>query len=55
MYKRQDYGYVGTGPGKITLYKEKEVVRRNIPEDEAVHALIDLIREHGDWVEASGS
>ena len=47
-----DYGYVGTGPGKITLYKEKEVVRRNIPEDEAVEALIDLIREHGDWVEA---
>ena len=46
-----DYGYVGTGPGKITLYKEKEVVRRNIPEDEAVDALIDLIREHGDWVE----
>ena len=47
-----DYGYVGTGPGKITLYKEKEVVRRNVPEDEAVHALIDLIREHGDWVDA---
>ena len=46
-----DYGYVGTGPGKITLYKEKEVVRRNIPEDEAVDALIDLIRENGDWVE----
>ena len=37
---------------KITLYKEKEVVRRNVPEDEAVDALIDLIREHGDWVEA---
>ena len=47
-----DYGYVGTGPGKITLYKEKEVVQRNIPEDEAVDALIELIREHGDWVEA---
>ena len=47
-----DYGYVGTGPGKITLYKEKEVVKRNVPEDEAVNALIDLIREHGDWVEA---
>ena len=46
-----DYGYVGTGPGKITLYKEKEVVRRNVPEAEAVEALIDLIREHGDWVE----
>jgi (E)-4-hydroxy-3-methylbut-2-enyl-diphosphate synthase len=46
-----DYGYVGTGPGKITLYKEKEIVRRNVPEDEAVEALIDLIRQHGDWVE----
>ena len=47
-----DYGYVGTGPGKITLYKEKEVVRRNVPEAEAVEALINLIIEHGDWVEA---
>jgi len=47
-----DYGYVGTGQGKITLYKEKEVVRRNVPEAEAVEALIDLITEHGDWVEA---
>lgn len=46
-----DYGYVGTGIGKITLYKEKEVVQRNIPEDKAVDALIDLIKSHGDWVE----
>ena len=46
-----DYGYVGTGPGKITLYKEKEIVRRNVPENEAVEALIDLIRQHGDWVD----
>ncbi len=46
-----DYGYVGTGVGKITLYKEKEVVRRNVPEADAVEALIDLIKEHGDWVE----
>lgn len=46
-----DYGYVGTGKGKITLYKEKEVVQRNIPEAEAVDSLIDLIKEHGDWVE----
>lgn len=46
-----DYGYVGTGPGKIHLYKEKEVVRKNVPEAEAVDALIDLIREHGDWTE----
>jgi (E)-4-hydroxy-3-methylbut-2-enyl-diphosphate synthase len=46
-----DYGYVGTGPGKITLYKGKEVVRKNIDEKEAVDALVELIREHGDWVE----
>jgi (E)-4-hydroxy-3-methylbut-2-enyl-diphosphate synthase len=46
-----DYGYVGSGPGKINLYKEKEVVKRNIPENEAVTALIDLIKEHNDWVE----
>jgi (E)-4-hydroxy-3-methylbut-2-enyl-diphosphate synthase len=33
------------------LYKEKEIVRRNVPENEAVEALIDLIRQHGDWVD----
>ena len=46
-----DYGYVGTRPGKITLYKEKNIVMKNIDEEEAVDALIDLIKEHGDWVE----
>ncbi len=46
-----DYGYVGTGQGKITLYKEKEVVKRNVPEAEAVDELIELIQSHGDWVE----
>lgn len=46
-----DYGYVGTRPGKIHLYKEKTVVRKNIDESEAVDALIELIREHGDWIE----
>lgn len=46
-----DYGYVGTGPGKINLYKEKTVVRKNVAEDEAVQALIDLIKENGDWVD----
>lgn len=46
-----DYGYVGTGLGKITLYKEKNVVKKNIPEEEAVNALISLIQENGDWVE----
>ncbi|MDP4963737.1 MAG: flavodoxin-dependent (E)-4-hydroxy-3-methylbut-2-enyl-diphosphate synthase, partial [Salibacteraceae bacterium] len=47
-----DYGYVGTGPGKITLYKEKNVVKKNVPETEAVDQLIALIAEHGDWIEA---
>ncbi len=47
-----DYGYVGTGPGKITLYKEKNVVKKNVPETEAVDQLIALITEHGDWIEA---
>lgn len=46
-----DYGYVGSGPGKITLYKGREVVRKNINTDLAVDALIELIRENGDWVE----
>ncbi len=46
-----DYGYVGTGPGKINLYKEKTVVRKNINESDAVEALVDLIKEHGDWVD----
>ena len=46
-----DYGYVGTRPGKITLYKEKNIVRKNIDEVEAVDALIDLIKANGDWVD----
>jgi (E)-4-hydroxy-3-methylbut-2-enyl-diphosphate synthase len=50
-----DYGYVGTGPGKINLYKEQTVVKRNIQEAEAVEALVELIKEHGDWVETTSS
>jgi (E)-4-hydroxy-3-methylbut-2-enyl-diphosphate synthase len=46
-----DYGYVGSGSGKINLYKEKEVVKRNIPENEAVNALVNLIKENNDWIE----
>ena len=46
-----DYGYVGAGPGKINLYKGKEVMRKSIPESEAVEQLIELIKEYGDWVE----
>jgi (E)-4-hydroxy-3-methylbut-2-enyl-diphosphate synthase len=46
-----DYGYVGSGKGKITLYRGKEVVRRNVPSEQAVEALIELIREDGRWIE----
>lgn len=46
-----DYGYVGAGPGKITLYKNKEVIKRGLPEEEAVNELIALIKENGDWHE----
>jgi (E)-4-hydroxy-3-methylbut-2-enyl-diphosphate synthase len=46
-----DYGYVGTGPGKINLYKEKTVVRKNVDAEDAVAALIDVIKENGDWIE----
>jgi (E)-4-hydroxy-3-methylbut-2-enyl-diphosphate synthase len=49
-----DFGYVGTGPGVITLYREKEVVKRNVPSEHAVDELITLIKEHGMWVEAEG-
>jgi (E)-4-hydroxy-3-methylbut-2-enyl-diphosphate synthase len=44
-----DYGYVGAGPGKITLYKNKEVIKKNIAEENAVEELIQLIKDFGDW------
>lgn len=44
-----DYGYVGSGVGKITLYKGKEVVKRSIDTEIAVNELINLIKENGDW------
>jgi (E)-4-hydroxy-3-methylbut-2-enyl-diphosphate synthase len=46
-----DFGYVGSGPGKITLYKSKEVVKRNVPSDIAVDELIQLLKESGAWME----
>lgn len=46
-----DYGYVGSGPGRITLYRGKEVVKRNVPSAQAVDQLIELIREDGVWIE----
>ena len=47
-----DYGYVGAAAGRITLYKGREVVARNIPQEEALDALIALIKANGDWHEA---
>ncbi len=47
-----DYGYVGSGPGRITLYRGKEVVKRNVPTAGAVDELIELIREDDRWVDA---
>lgn len=46
-----DYGYVGTGVDKISLYKGKEVVKKNVNSVNAVDELISLIKENGDWVE----
>ena len=46
-----DFGYVGGAPNKINLYVGKTPVKFNIPEAEAVDRLVDLIREHGKWVE----
>jgi (E)-4-hydroxy-3-methylbut-2-enyl-diphosphate synthase len=46
-----DFGYVGSGPGKITLYRGKEVVKKNIPAEIAVEELINLLKEHDAWVE----
>jgi (E)-4-hydroxy-3-methylbut-2-enyl-diphosphate synthase len=45
-----DYGYVGSGNGKVTLYKGNLAVKKNIPEAEAVDALISLIKINGDWL-----
>ncbi len=50
-----DFGYVGGAPGKVNLYVGKQAVKFNIPEGEAVDRLIDLIREHGKWVDAPAS
>ncbi len=47
-----DFGYVGSGPGKITLYKGKEVVKRNVDSAVAVDELIGLLQENGVWVTA---
>ena len=46
-----DYGYVGSGKGKITLYKGKDVIKRGVPSENAVDELIEIIKEGGHWIE----
>lgn len=46
-----DYGYVGSGKGKITLYKGREVMKKGVPSEKALDELIELIREDGKWIE----
>ena len=49
-----DYGYVGSGVGKITLYRGQEVVKKGVKSDEAVEELINIIKEDGRWIEPEG-
>ena len=44
-----DYGYVGSGKGKISLYHQKEIVKINIRQEDAVRELVELIKLNGDW------
>jgi (E)-4-hydroxy-3-methylbut-2-enyl-diphosphate synthase len=46
-----DFGYVGSGPGKITLYKGKDVVKRSVNSDIAVEELVNILKESGAWIE----
>jgi (E)-4-hydroxy-3-methylbut-2-enyl-diphosphate synthase len=46
-----DYGYVGAGQGKVTLYIGKTIVRKNVDEKDALDALEEVIRANGDWME----
>jgi (E)-4-hydroxy-3-methylbut-2-enyl-diphosphate synthase len=46
-----DYGYVGVGKGKISLYRGQEVIKKSVPEERAVDDLIELMREDGRWIE----
>jgi (E)-4-hydroxy-3-methylbut-2-enyl-diphosphate synthase len=48
-----DYGYVGAGKGSVTLYKGKDIAFKNIPENEAIDVLINLLKQSGDWKEAA--
>jgi (E)-4-hydroxy-3-methylbut-2-enyl-diphosphate synthase len=46
-----DFGYVGSGPGKITLYRGKEIIKRNVNSEVAVEELVNLLKENEAWVE----
>ena len=46
-----DFGYVGGGPGRITLFEGKTAVKKNIPEEDAIEELVNLIKERGRWQE----
>lgn len=46
-----DYGYVGAGPNKITLYKGQQIITKNIPQEEALKQLIGIIKDNGDWID----
>ena len=50
-----DYGYVGSGPGKVTLYRGKEAVKKNITSVNALDELIGIIREDGNWIEVASA
>jgi len=50
-----DFGYVGSGPGKITLYKGKEVIKRAVNSETAVDELINLLKENNEWIEPEAS
>lgn len=46
-----DYGYVGSGVGKITLYRGQNVVKRNVSSENAVNELVNIIKEDGNWID----
>ena len=46
-----DYGYVGAAAGRITLYRGREIVERNIPQQDAIEHLVALIKADGNWVD----
>lgn len=50
-----DYGYIGSGKGTVTLFKGKEPVLRNIPQEQAIDTLIRLIKASGDWIDKSST